>query len=62
MSENDSQRRVSQAAHLIPVASDEREQRGRLDIWKRDRWIGFGADIVIPDIRETSALFNLLWP
>jgi phosphoglycolate phosphatase-like HAD superfamily hydrolase len=46
----------------IAVASDERTRSGRPDPWKRDRLIGVGADIVIPDFREATVLLNHLWP
>jgi len=40
----------------VAVASDEAGRSGRTDAWKRDRLIGVGADIVIPDFREGGAL------
>lgn len=46
----------------IAVASDERNKSGRPDPWKRDRLIGVGADIVIPDYHDTTALLDYLWP
>jgi phosphoglycolate phosphatase len=45
----------------IAVASDERERSGRPDAWKRERLIGVGADVVIPDFRECEVLFKYLW-
>ena len=36
----------------VAVASDEAGRSGRPDPWKRDRLIGAGADIVIPDYRD----------
>ncbi len=46
----------------IAVASDERHKSGRPDPWKRDRLIGVGADIVIPDYRDALVLLDYLWP
>ena len=34
---------------------------GKPDPWKRDRLIGVGADIVIPDFRDCDALLRFLW-
>jgi phosphoglycolate phosphatase-like HAD superfamily hydrolase len=45
----------------VAVASDEAQRSGRPDAWKRDRLIGVGADIVIPDFREIDALCHYLW-
>lgn len=45
----------------IAVASDEAGRTGRPDAWKRDRLIGVGADIVIPDFRESAALLAYLF-
>jgi phosphoglycolate phosphatase len=45
----------------IAVASDEAARSGRPDPWKRERLIGVGADIVIPDYRDRSALLDYLW-
>jgi len=44
----------------VAVASDEANRSGRPDAWKRDRLIGVGADIVIPDFREQAALLDHL--
>ncbi len=44
----------------VAVASDEAGRSGKPDTWKRDRLIGVGADIVIPDFREHSALLRYL--
>ena len=46
----------------IAVASDESGRSGRPDPWKRDRLIGVGADIVIPDFGEFDLLCEYLWP
>ena len=40
----------------VAVASDEAGRSGLCDAWKRERLIGAGADIVIPDYREAAAL------
>ena len=45
----------------VAVASDEAGRSGRPDPWKRDRLIGAGADLVIPDYREHEALIRFLW-
>jgi len=45
----------------VAVASDEAGRSGRPDAWKRDRLVGVGADIVIPDFRESGALLKYLW-
>lgn len=45
----------------IAVASDEANKSGEVDSWKRDRLIGVGADIVIPDFQEIETLFQYLW-
>ncbi len=45
----------------VAVASDEAGRSGRPDPWKRDRLIGAGADVVIPDYRDCDALLDYLW-
>ena len=45
----------------VAVASDEAGRSGRPDPWKRDRLLGAGADIVIPDYRDYQALLDYLW-
>jgi beta-phosphoglucomutase-like phosphatase (HAD superfamily) len=45
----------------VAVASDEAGRSGRPDPWKRDRLIGAGADLVIPDFRDYDALVACLW-
>ncbi|MGB9626775.1 MAG: HAD family hydrolase [Phycisphaerae bacterium] len=45
----------------VAVASDEANRSGKPDVWKRDRLIGVGADIVIPDFRECGPLVAYLW-
>jgi hypothetical protein len=44
----------------VAVASDEAARSGSPDAWKRDRLIGVGADIVIPDFRDRGALLAYL--
>jgi len=46
----------------VAVASDEAGRSGRPDPWKRDRLVGVGADLVIPDYRDASALLAYLFP
>jgi len=41
----------------IGVATNEAERTG-IDEWKRTRLIAAGADLIIPDFRETDALLN----
>ena len=45
----------------VAVASDEAGRSGKPDPWKRDRLIGVGADLVIPDFRDHRALVAYLW-
>jgi phosphoglycolate phosphatase len=45
----------------IAVASDETNRSGKPDPWKRDRLIGVGADLVIPDFREIELVCKYLW-
>ena len=45
----------------VGVASDEAERNGKPDAWKRDRLIGVGADIVIPDFRDYAVLLAYIW-
>lgn len=45
----------------VAVASDEANNgSGKLDEWKRNRLLGVGADIVIPDYRDGEALVELI--
>jgi phosphoglycolate phosphatase len=47
----------------VAVASDEAHNgSGRMDEWKRNRLMGVGADICIPDYRDLDALMGLLFP
>ena len=43
----------------VAVASDEAGRSGKPDAWKRDRLIGAGADVVIPDYRDYRPLSGL---
>jgi phosphoglycolate phosphatase-like HAD superfamily hydrolase len=44
----------------VGVASDEVSRQG-IDAWKRERLIGAGADIIIPDYREGRLLLDYLF-
>jgi phosphoglycolate phosphatase-like HAD superfamily hydrolase len=46
----------------VAVASDEaRNGSGRMDEWKRQRLLGVGADVVIPDFRDAAPLLETLF-
>ena len=45
----------------VGVASDEADRSGKPDEWKRDRLVGVGADIVIPDFRDYAVLLAYIW-
>ena len=45
----------------VGVATDEANRSGKPDAWKRDRLIGVGADIVVPDFRDYAVLLAYLW-
>jgi len=45
----------------VAVASDESGRSGRADPWKRDRLVGVGADIVVPDYRDGETLLGYLF-
>jgi phosphoglycolate phosphatase len=45
----------------VAVASDEAGRSGQPDPWKRDRLIGVGADLVVPDYRDWQPLVAYLW-
>ncbi len=45
----------------VAVASDEAGRSGKPDEWKRDRLVGAGADLVIPDYQDQAALLAWLW-
>ena len=45
----------------VAVASDEAHNgSGHIDPWKRQRLLGVGADVVIPDYRDAEALLESL--
>lgn len=45
----------------VAVASDEAHNgSGHMDEWKRQRLLGVGADVVIPDFRDALALLPIL--
>jgi phosphoglycolate phosphatase-like HAD superfamily hydrolase len=44
----------------VAVASDETTRSGKPDAWKRQRLIGAGVDLVIPDYKDYQALLNYL--
>jgi phosphoglycolate phosphatase len=45
----------------VGVASDETNRSGEPDAWKRERLVGVGADIIVPDFGESDALINYLF-
>ena len=46
----------------IAVASDEANPgSGKIDSWKRERLVGVGADVVIPDYRDHRPLLELIF-
>ena len=45
----------------VAVASDEAHNgSGQVDAWKRERLLGVGADVVIPDYRDAITLLDIL--
>jgi phosphoglycolate phosphatase-like HAD superfamily hydrolase len=44
----------------VAVASDESGKSGKSDPWKRDRLIGVGADLVVPDYSDSEKLLAFL--
>lgn len=45
----------------VAVASDEAHNgSGNMDAWKRQRLLGVGADVVIPDFRDAEALMTCI--
>jgi phosphoglycolate phosphatase-like HAD superfamily hydrolase len=45
----------------VAVASDEANNgSGRMDEWKRQRLLGVGADVVIPDFHDAAALLDVI--
>jgi phosphoglycolate phosphatase-like HAD superfamily hydrolase len=54
-------RNIKQAGGVaVAVASDEAGRSGRPDQWKRERLIGVGADLVVPDFRDHGPLVSYL--
>ena len=48
-------------ALTVAVASDEANNgAGRFDPWKRERLLGVGADIVIPDYQDAAVLLDVI--
>jgi alkylation response protein AidB-like acyl-CoA dehydrogenase len=46
----------------VAVASDEAHNgSGRVDEWKRQRLLGVGADVVIPDFRDATPLLECIF-
>ena len=46
----------------VAVASDEASNgSGRIDEWKRNRLVGVGADVVIPDYRDEAPLLRKIF-
>ena len=46
----------------VAVASDEANNgSGRFDEWKRQRLLGVGADVVIPDYRDAAPLLDRIF-
>jgi len=46
----------------VAVASDEaRNGSGKIDAWKRERLLGVGADVVIPDYRDAGPLLAAIF-
>lgn len=53
---------VKEAAGIaVAVASDEAGRSGRPDAWKRKRLIAAGANVVVPDFRESDRLVAFLF-
>jgi len=53
---------ISVGGTAVGVASDEAGRSGKPDPWKRDRLVGVGADIIVPDFRDSEALLGYLFP
>ncbi len=45
----------------IGVASDETHKSGQPDLWKRERLIAAGANLIIPDFQNSETLLTLLF-
>lgn len=48
--------------YAVGVATDEARRSGKPDAWKRQRLIGAGADLIIPDYADSGPLIEYLWP
>mgnify|MGYP003705043807 CR=1 FL=1 len=45
----------------VAVASDEANNgSGRVDPWKRERLLGVGAHVVIPDYRDADSMLRVI--
>ncbi len=47
--------------YAVGVATDEARRSGKPDAWKRQRLIGAGADLIIPDYADAVPLIDYLW-
>lgn len=45
----------------IAVASDESQRSGEPDLWKRERLLGAGAQVIVPDYACAQQLLDWLW-
>lgn len=45
----------------VGVATDEAHRSGKPDPWKRERLVGVGADVIIPDYADHAALMKYLF-
>ena len=45
----------------VGVASDEAGRSGKPDPWKRQRLIGAGADVIIPDFAYAETILAYIW-
>ena len=45
----------------IAVASDESQRSGKPDLWKRERLLGAGAHVIVPDYACAQRLLDWLW-
>lgn len=52
----------SAGGDAVGVASDEAQRSGKPDPCKRQRLIGVGADVIVPDYRECGMLLDYLFP
>ena len=47
--------------YAVGVASDEASGGGAVDVWKRDRLVQAGADMIIPDFADTQAVLGAIF-